>query len=318
MLSRKVATVQIDTGYLIPQCPAAQARRRPQVTVPAAEAATRFDPAAVAKAFVEARLAVTALGGFPGPLPPDMAAGYAVQDIAIGLWPDEVVGWKVGKIPEDLQAELGAQRVMGPVFARNVWPADPARPTPLPVIPGGFAAVEGEYVYRIGADAPADKLDWTPEEALGLAEAMLVGVEFAASPLATINVLGPRVVAADFGNNAGLVLGPAVPDWRAKPAPACEAFVADKLVGRGSPDSLPGGPASALAFLASETARRGRPLKRGQLVTTGAASGIHDIEAGQSARITFGELGEIRCVAVDARAPEGGGGTNHEHQRRNA
>lgn len=286
------------------------------MTAPAAQPETRFDPAAAARRLVEARLAVRALPGFPGALPPDMAAGYAAQDHGIALWPDEVVGWKVGKIPEDLQAELGAARVMGPVFRRHVWDADPLTPTPLPVIPGGFAAVEGEYVYRIGRDAPADKLDWTPEEALGLVQAMLVGVEFAASPLAQINVLGPRVVAADFGNNAGLVLGPPVPGWRGTPAPACEAYVEERLVGRGSPESLPGGPASALAFLAGACARRGRPLTRGQLVTTGAASGIHDIEAGQSARISFGELGEIRCVAVEAKAPEGGGGSDHEPERR--
>jgi hypothetical protein len=43
-------------------------------------------------------------------------------------------------------------------------------------------------------------------------------------------------------------------------------------------------------------------------VTTGAASGIHDIEAGQTARITFGDLGEIRCVAAPARPGRSLGG----------
>ena len=52
-------------------------------------------------------------------------------------------------------------------------------------------------------------------------------------------------------------------------------------------------------------AARGRPLKRGQLVTTGAASGIHDIAAGQSARIVFDGLDEIHCVARPAQ-PEAG------------
>ena len=75
--------------------------------------------------------------------------------------------------------------------------ADPAAPTRLPVIPGGFAAVEAEYIYRMGRDTPADKLEWTPEEALDYVGDLLVGVEFAASPLAAINVLGPRVVAAE-------------------------------------------------------------------------------------------------------------------------
>lgn len=276
------------------------------MTVSAAKSATAFDPDRIARQFVDARRAARTLPGFPGDLPAGMAEGYLVQEAAIGLWPEPVVGWKVGRIAPELQAELKAERVMGPVFAGHVWQADPAKPTPLPVIAGGFAAVEAEYIYRMGRDAPADKLDWTPEEALQYVGDLLVGVEFAASPLATINVLGPRVVASDFGNNAGLILGKVVPNWREKPdrIPPCHAWVEGQLVGEGSPASLPGGPPASLAFLMTACAGRGRPLKAGQLVTTGAASGIHDIEAGQAARITFGDLDEIRCIAVPASAAE--------------
>lgn len=272
----------------------------------AAEAAQSFDAQSVAKAFVEARLAARPLPGFPGPLPAGLTEAYAVQDIAIGLWPDEVVGWKVGRIPLELQASLGAARIMGPVFARNVFVAKPDQPTRLPVIPGGFAAVEAEYVFRIGKDAPADKVDWTAEEAEDLPDAMFAGVELAGSPLATINVLGPRVVGSDFGNNGALILGREIANWRERPddIPPCAAYVAGALAGEGTPASIPGGPASSLAFLAGMAARRGYPLKRGQYVTTGAASGIHDIEVGQPARITFGDLDEIHCIAVVAEARE--------------
>lgn len=273
------------------------------MTVPAATPATAFDPAQIARQLVDARRAARALPGFPGDLPAGMAEGYRVQEAAIELWPEPVVGWKVGRIPLELQAELQAERVMGPVFAGHVWTADPAAPTPLPVIAGGFAAVEAEYIYRMGRDAPAGKLDWTPEEALDYVGDLLVGVEFAGSPLATINILGPRVVASDFGNNAGLILGRVVPNWRERPdeIPPCHAWVEGQLVGEGTPASIPGAPPASLAFLMAACAGRGRPLKAGQLVTTGAASGIHDIEAGQTARITFGDLEEIRCVAVPAR-----------------
>ena len=57
-------------------------------------------------------------------------------------------------------------------------------------------------------------------------------------------------------------------------------------------------------------------LKAGQLVTTGAASGIHDIEAGQTARITFAGLDEIHCVAVAAVPGEGPGGQDDDHDNR--
>jgi 2-keto-4-pentenoate hydratase len=263
-------------------------------------------PAEVARTFVDARRAARPIRDFPGALPADMAAGYVIQEAAIGLWPDAVVGWKVGRIPTELQAELKADRVMGPVFARNVARAG-AEPTPVFAIAGGFAAVEAEYIYRMGEDATPSKTDWTPRAALELVEEELVGVEFAGSPLATINMLGPRVVAADFGNNAGLILGKAIPDWRARTDdwPTCAAYVEGQLVGTGAPSSLPGGPAASLAFLMNAVAARGRPLKRGQLVTTGAASGIHDIEAGQTARIVFDGLDEIHVVARPAQA-EGG------------
>ncbi|MGZ6014090.1 MAG: 2-keto-4-pentenoate hydratase [Caulobacteraceae bacterium] len=274
------------------------------------KAAVAHAPAEVARRFVTARRAAAAIGEFPGPIPPDMAAGYAIQEAAIALWPDQVAGWKVGRIPVELQASLKADRVMGPVFAANVWRAGD-QPTPVFAIPGGFAAVEAEYIYRMGEDAAPGKTDWTPAEALALVEEELVGVELAGSPLASINILGPRVVAADFGNNAGLILGKTIPDWKTRTDdwPPCESWVDGKLVGRGAPSSLPGGPAASLAFLMNAVAARGRPLKRGQLVTTGAASGIHDIEAGQTARIAFGDLDEICCVAQPARPAEEQGGS---------
>jgi 2-keto-4-pentenoate hydratase len=280
---------------------------------PADSAPLAFRPQEVARRFTEARRLRQALADFPGPLPAGLAEGYVCQDAAIDLWPDTVAGWKVGRIPDELQAELGAPRVIGPVFAANVWTAA-AQPTPLPIIPGGFAAVEAEYIYRIGEDAPASRTEWTAADAIELVEDELVGVEFAGSPLSTINILGPRVVACDFGNNAGLILGKSIPGWRERTDdwPPCEVWIEGKLVGRGAPSSVPGGPAGSLAFLLGACAARGRPLKRGQLVTTGAASGIHEIEAGQTARIAFADLDEIACIAQPAAGTEGPGGRNDE------
>ncbi|MET0273635.1 MAG: 2-keto-4-pentenoate hydratase [Phenylobacterium sp.] len=274
-----------------------------------ATAAAYADAPEVARRFVAARRAASALPGFPGDLPPNLAASYDCQEAAIRLWPDEVAGWKVGRIPDDDQKPLGAERLRGPVFHRAVWQAGDA-PTVFPVFIGGFAAVEAEYVYRLGEDAPPGRTEWTPADALTLAETLLIGVETAGSPLAAINILGPRAVVADFGNNAGLILGGEIPDWRirANESLVCEAFVEGVSVGRGGAASLAGGPAASLAFVLGHCAAAGRPLRRGMLVTTGAATGIHDIEAGQTARITFEGIGEIQCVARPARADEGSGG----------
>jgi 2-keto-4-pentenoate hydratase len=172
------------------------------------------------------------------------------------------------------------------------------------VFVGGFAAVEAEFVLRIAHDAPANKLDWTEREALALVGAMHIGIETAGSPLATINELGPTVIAADFGNNAGLILGPEVHDWPKQPLDSLRVVtrIDGEVVGRGDAGFLLQGPIGALQFLAGQSAKMGRPLQAGMLVSTGAVTGVHDIKAGQSAVADFGSHGSISCFAVAAVA----------------
>ena len=260
----------------------------------------------IATRFVAARRAASALPGYPGPLPADIAFGYRCQDAAIALWPDRVVGWKVGYIAPERREPGGDERLVGPIFARAVWTAGDGV-VDVPVFAGGFAAVEAEYVFRVGADAPAGKTDWTAADAAAIADALHVGVEMAGSPLSTINDLGPAVVVSDFGNNAGLILGAAIADWRHREPSslACAVSIDGREAGRGGAASIAGGPLAALAFALSRNARRGRPLRAGDLVTTGAATGIHAIVAGQSALVDFGAHGRIACRAVAATPRSG-------------
>ena len=253
----------------------------------------------VARALVAARRAGCALDGYPGPRPESLEAAYAIQDEAIAAWPDRIAGWKLGRINPPHDAQFGAGRLAGPIFSRNVWIAGHT-PTRFGVIEGGFAAVEAEYVLELGQAAP-DRDDWTAESVEPLVARAFIGVEIAGSPLAGINDEGPAVTASDFGNNAGLILGEEIADWRGRLAGlTCAVTINDLVVGRGGAASIPGGPLESLAFLLNLLHRRGRRLEAGQLVSTGAATGVHDILAGQSAGADFGTDGRIDCLAVPA------------------
>jgi 2-keto-4-pentenoate hydratase len=257
---------------------------------------------AVAEQFVRARLDGEALLDFPGPIPTTLNTAYAYQDRAIALWPDNVAGWKVGRIGPPWLARVGEDRLVGPIFRRGIRLAPPGALIDFPAFKGGFAAIEAEFVFRLAADAEPDKTHWTAEEAGQLVSTLHVGIETAGSPLAAINELGPTVVVSDFGNNAGLLLGPAISDWRNRPLEAltCETWIEERCVGQGGALSLPGGPLAAVAFALGRCARRGLPLKAGYVVSTGAATGIHDIRIGQSARVCFAGVGELTCRAVPA------------------
>jgi len=257
----------------------------------------------IARQFVEGRRDGIAIRDFPGAIPPTVDDAYRVQDAAIRRWPDSIVGWKVGYIAPELREPAGDERLVGPIFAGQLQVAVPGMSLDFPVFADGFAAVEAELVIRLGADAPAGQIDWTLDEAAALVADVHIGIETAGSPLATINELGPRVVISDFGNNAGMLLGPKIPDWRAARTPVldCTSFVDGRKVGSGQVETLADGPLVALAFALARCARNGRPLRAGHLVTTGAVTGIHDIVAGQSARVDFGSYGSLSCRAVDAR-----------------
>jgi 2-keto-4-pentenoate hydratase len=257
-----------------------------------------FDAGTAAAEFVRARRSAGSFSQYPGTLPPDLAAAYRCQDQAIALWDDDVVGWKVGWIPEPMSHTFGAQRLVGPIFRRALRRPQAGASLDAPVFANGFAAVEAEFIFQIERDAPADVVDWTAGKAGEFVRSMFVGMEIASSPLRNINDFGPAVVASDFGNNAGLLLGDEIPDWRTRDLASlqCETRIDGAVVGRGSAASVSGGPLAALAFALGLNARRGRPLRAGNFVTTGAATGVHEIRVGQTAEAAFSSVGTVRCV----------------------
>ena len=170
----------------------------------------------------------------------------------------------------------------------------------------------GEGAQRAGREEPRDQRAlhhaWSasyitmPCASISWSSAKLVEspCEIASSPLQNINDFGPAVVASDFGNNAGLLLGAEVGDWQARSLESllCETRIDGAVVGRGSAAAVSGGPLTALAFALRCNARRGRPLRAGEFVSTGAATGVHSIRAGQSAEAIFTGIGSLRCMTV--------------------
>jgi hypothetical protein len=117
--------------------------------------ATAAEAKTIAKRFVAARQTGEPLAGFPGILPPDLAAAYACQDSAIELVPDAIAGWKVGLIGKDAAAVFQQDRLAGPIFSSTVRQAKPGQQVRFPVFRGGFAAVEAEFLLRLGRDQRA-------------------------------------------------------------------------------------------------------------------------------------------------------------------
>jgi 2-keto-4-pentenoate hydratase len=256
---------------------------------------------AIAAAFVTARREARALDRYPGEIPATLDAAYRIQDAAIRLVDDRICGWKVGRIQPPLDQHFGTTRLSGPIFARNTHPVSPGRD--MAVFMGGFGAIEAEFLFRLGT-VPPGRSSWSIDDALDCVTAVHIGFEIASSPFAGINILGPTVTASDFGNNNGLLIGPAVADWRERhiDRTSVTTIIDDAFVGSGQASSFPGGSAQSVAFLLENLTARGHSVVPGTWVSTGAVSGVHEIAPGSTAIAQFGDFGSIECHIVAALA----------------
>ena len=262
---------------------------------------TRAAADMIAAELVAARRAGRSLTGFPGAGPANMAEAYRIQELAMSRWQDSLVGWKIGYISADRRTAGDPDRLVGPIWREQCHVSqDQPSPVEVGIFASGFAAVEAELVIRLEQDLPARDTGWTADDAAELEQQMLVGIEVASSPIPDINALGPTVIAADFGNNNGLVLGPIVADSPGGDPVQLACFIDDQLMGEGSAESLPGGIHHALATALNILAGRGQPVRAGIVFATGAITGIHRIGPGQRCRVDVqgGQSVELRTADV--------------------
>ena len=257
---------------------------------------TAASPAAIARAFVTARQQATGFSDYPGPIPPSLADGYAIQAEALALVDAPVGGWKVGRVPAPLVERFGADRLAGPIFAPTIHALTPDA-TGL-VFAQGFGAAEAEFLLRIGQAPDPTQTSFTLEEAAALVDAVHIGLEIASSPFIGINEHGPAVTVSDFGNNNGLLIGAAVLDWQSLAFAEIDISlsIADVVAGTGRAVSFPDGPIGSVRFLLENLAARGIRLQPGAWISTGAVTGVHEVRVGQTVVADFGPLGTAHCV----------------------
>jgi 2-keto-4-pentenoate hydratase len=249
----------------------------------------------IAEAFVTARREGRALPDFPGAVPTTLDQAYAVQDAALARDPRTVGGWKVGRInpPRD-----GVDRLAGPIFADQIFDARGGEAIAMPVFAEGFAAAEAEFLMQLGSAPDPTQTRFTMDDAAALIGAVHVGIEVASSPFPGINALGPTVTISDYGNNNGLVVGPAIANWR-------EAGILDwpvelringAAIGAATAATMLDGPVGAVRFLLELAAARGIALQAGCWVSSGAVTGVHEVVPGDAIEARFGEGAITRCT----------------------
>ncbi len=191
--------------------------------------------------------------------------------------------WKVGAPAQD------AEPVAAPVF--------PARLTASPARLGRALftklGVEAEIAFRFGRDLPARPTPYTRPEIIAAIASAHVSMELVDSRLADPQAAGPLWCLADNLLNGALVVGDAIPGWRDLDFSAQTARVhagaamIHASLGRPPLDDL----FHCLAWWIEHVGG----ARRGDLVTTGAWSGMHPVALPNHLEVEFAELGVARA-----------------------
>ncbi len=249
---------------------------------------------------IAARQSCSQLDTFPGVLPETPEDAYHVQDLCIAGWNDKLVGWKVAGLKTELHEQFKAQRQSGPVFEKGLQFSTGEDHVLAPVFAKGFAAIEAEFVIELADVSTLPTSNLTLEDAQKAIAKVFIGIEIASSPMKHTHSYGTFSPISDFGNNAGVIVGPEITNWRELDLSSIgvSVKVANETVGSGKAKPGLGGPLGALSYLIEHLAKRGHTIDAGTYVSSGAITGVHQAAIGVPCDVAFEGIGSISLELV--------------------
>ncbi|MCK2025638.1 fumarylacetoacetate hydrolase family protein [Microbacterium sp. SSW1-47] len=223
----------------------------------------------------------------------DQDAAYAVQSLGIARRVDggrRIVGRKIGLTSPVVQAQLGVDSPDYGVLLDDMIHAD-REPLDL----GRFLQprAEAEVAFVLGRDLGSPTA--TVADVLRATEFVLPAIEVVDSRVAGWDIRLTDTI-ADNASSGAVVLGttPRRLDGLDLTALGMTLDRDGRPVSTGSGAACLGSPVIAVAWLAREVARRGQPLRAGEVILSGALGPMVDATAGVF-RARLDGLGEVRA-----------------------
>ena len=263
----------------------------------------------ISSRFLAARRAAKSLSSFPGTVPETLEAAYAVQAKSIADWGEPIAGYKVGGIGPQWRDQYPSSWIAGPVFSSLVFTVKNGERLDIPVFEGGFAAYEPELLMRLEGISAVRQDIQTLAEAKTFVKNLHIGAEIASSPLASLNDLGPGSIISDFGNQAGIVIGPEIDlGWLDRiDTIDVTTRIDGEIVGQKSPTDGENGPLGTLRFLINHLIQHAPKsgLPDTIWLSSGAITGVHKSHIDTVGAFDYGPLGNFEIAMVKRQSNEG-------------
>ena len=231
------------------------------------------------------------IDGLPEQCRPDsLDDGYQVQAALEALHDVRVAGYKIGATNKMAQELFD---VDAPFFGRVLTPSVLDSPAEIAEEVVRLRIIEAEFDFIMGADLPAREVAYGRDEVMAAVADLCPAIEVPDSRYVNWREAGMPQLIADNAIAALLVLGSPAQDWRDLNLSLHPVTVRvnGKLVDEGSGANVLGDPRNVLVWLANALSERGLGLKAGQVVTTGSAADVIQVNSGDEVIADFGSLG---------------------------
>ena len=241
-----------------------------------------------------------------GPVPPlrdgldpsDGAGGYAVQTLNTQWWETQgrrVIGRKIGLTAKSVQAQLGVSQPDFGVLFDDMRIADRGTLRSSQVLQ---AKVEGEIAFVFSEDLENPEI--TLDDLGRAIESVAPAIEIVDSRIADWKITFADTV-ADNGSSGYFVIGPELKYRFDRDLWSCGMVleVNGDVLSLGAGAACLGHPLNAALWLARTLAQRSDPIRRGDLVLTGALGPMVPLRPGNFVRATIGGLGTAEFTCID-------------------
>lgn len=230
----------------------------------------------------------------PGGLGSNLPDAYATQEALIARMEQDdgpAVGWKVALTSPVMQQMCGVDHPCGGAVLRGRVHHSPAVCDTSRL---GRLGVEAEIALVLGRNLPAAGTPYAAEAVADAIAAAHAAIELVDDRNADYSQITAAKLIANNSLNAGIVLGSAVTDWRARDLATLKGamLIDGQVVAEGTGADILGSPLNAVIWLANSLTTRGRMLRKGDVVMCGSFVRTQFPQAGQTVTCRVEGLGE--------------------------
>jgi 2-keto-4-pentenoate hydratase len=238
------------------------------------------------------------LGDPPGGLGDSLSDAYAIQEALVARMAQNdgpPAGWKVALTSPVMQQMCGVDHPCEGAVLRDRVQQSPAICDTSKL---GRLGVEAEIALVIGKDMPASTGPYTQESAAAHVSAAHAAIELVDDRNADYAKITAARLIANNSLNAGIVLGPALADWRGRDLASLKGamLIDGETVAEGTGADILGHPLNAIVWLSNSLNARGKMLRAGDVVMCGSFVRTQFPAAGQTVTCRVESLGEASVV----------------------